>query len=857
MIRILIPFLKHRFCEPNSNLFIMLLSTKAGGVGINLTTADTVVIFDSDWNPQNDIQYIARTHCLGQTTAVKFYRLLTRKTYEMHLLDKVSLKLGLDYAVMQNMRAQSSNSDDNFKVESLKKNRGKKRKLSVEEINIPVDGHLADGGEETAGRSRDTMNQENTSKHENTLKKPANINVKWSLNSTEMQKLLKQGANDIIAEEKVGVSEEETRKFCEADIDQILQQSTVIVHDKKAASDAATSPLSFSRPYFMTRCGDVIDIDDLGSWANILPPLEVDYSNVISVLDNAGSTETNVHTFPSDDTYNSNDDVRYETVDDGNAISSFTEGRIDSITMRDNGMVSVIECREQEEEKREEIPDICISTSTIQSFNNTAAVAELCTTHKPLAENQQIVESTSSNNINSDQRQGSTQNQNVVASGEETTGNTEEWPYEHDKILFQALLRRGYGEWNAIKKDSNMNCSQIEVAKYCRKLIILSIVLSYVKPSQGRYDAVDLNDHDIHQIIRCITNSFFFRLVFISHHIYQIIEGRYPSMRRIPSSKVNILENSIDNENITLNSDGSTNDKSETIVNSDNLSHADVIMTIVQTYLKACKHTEGLEVERYLLKHGTRVHPKFASLESIVPIESEGSTYDPFIDIIKNKNNLLNHEVFQSYYNTVGKNVILEEIMSIIKENDITAIVKGVHREKNRALYINYFTNAVLQLYEASFLMKIISYVSYKHHIYRNHNIDPTICTIGSNKNTQSTSIGCEGVTVKKSCQSQSQSQAQSIKGRPVEPSVIVDLTNDDTNLPRSCSDESDIVIGGEAPKLPPCKLISNYLKYIAVKLKNPTPWWNPDYDVLLMELVANVNINISIKYVDFVFYVK
>ena len=102
----------------------------------------------------------------------------------------------------------------------------------------------------------------------------------------------------------------------------------------------------------MTRCGDVIDIDDLGSWANILPPLEVDYSNVISVLDNAGSTETNVHTFPSDDTYNSNDDVRYETVDDGNAISSFTEGRIDSITMRDNGMVSVIECREQEEEKK-------------------------------------------------------------------------------------------------------------------------------------------------------------------------------------------------------------------------------------------------------------------------------------------------------------------------------------------------------------------------------------------------------------------------------------------------------------------------------------------------------------------------
>jgi hypothetical protein len=45
-----------RFCRPKSNVFVMMLSTKAGGVGINLTAADTVIIYDSDWNPQNDIQ---------------------------------------------------------------------------------------------------------------------------------------------------------------------------------------------------------------------------------------------------------------------------------------------------------------------------------------------------------------------------------------------------------------------------------------------------------------------------------------------------------------------------------------------------------------------------------------------------------------------------------------------------------------------------------------------------------------------------------------------------------------------------------------------------------------------------------
>lgn len=99
-----------KFSAADSNIFVMLLSTRAGGVGINLTAADTVIIFDSDWNPQNDIQAQARAHRIGQTQPVKVYRLLTCKTYEMEMFRAASLKLGLDYAIMHNMKGGERNS---------------------------------------------------------------------------------------------------------------------------------------------------------------------------------------------------------------------------------------------------------------------------------------------------------------------------------------------------------------------------------------------------------------------------------------------------------------------------------------------------------------------------------------------------------------------------------------------------------------------------------------------------------------------------------------------------------------------------------------------------------------------------
>ncbi len=74
-------------------------------LGINLTAADTVIIYDSDFNPQNDLQAQARCHRIGQTKNVKVYRLLTRKTYEMQMFHMSSLKMGLDQVVLQGLES--------------------------------------------------------------------------------------------------------------------------------------------------------------------------------------------------------------------------------------------------------------------------------------------------------------------------------------------------------------------------------------------------------------------------------------------------------------------------------------------------------------------------------------------------------------------------------------------------------------------------------------------------------------------------------------------------------------------------------------------------------------------------------
>lgn len=94
--------------KPGSEQFVFLLTTRAGGLGINLTSADIVILYDSDWNPQADLQAMDRAHRIGQTKQVVVYRFVTDNAIEEKVLERAAQKLRLDQLVIQQGRAQQA-----------------------------------------------------------------------------------------------------------------------------------------------------------------------------------------------------------------------------------------------------------------------------------------------------------------------------------------------------------------------------------------------------------------------------------------------------------------------------------------------------------------------------------------------------------------------------------------------------------------------------------------------------------------------------------------------------------------------------------------------------------------------------
>nr|POE56809.1 chromatin structure-remodeling complex subunit snf21 [Quercus suber] len=101
-----------QFNAPDSPYFCFLLSTRAGGLGLNLQTADTVIIYDSDWNPHQDLQAQDRAHRIGQKNEVRILRLISSGSVEEKILERARYKLDMDGKVIQAGKFDNKSTND-------------------------------------------------------------------------------------------------------------------------------------------------------------------------------------------------------------------------------------------------------------------------------------------------------------------------------------------------------------------------------------------------------------------------------------------------------------------------------------------------------------------------------------------------------------------------------------------------------------------------------------------------------------------------------------------------------------------------------------------------------------------------
>merc|ERR1712098_462243 len=98
---------------------IFLLSTRAGGLGINLTAADTCIIYDSDWNPQQDLQAQDRCHRIGQTKPVMIYRLVTANTIDQKIVERAAAKRKLEKMIIHKSKFKAGAENVKSSLQSI------------------------------------------------------------------------------------------------------------------------------------------------------------------------------------------------------------------------------------------------------------------------------------------------------------------------------------------------------------------------------------------------------------------------------------------------------------------------------------------------------------------------------------------------------------------------------------------------------------------------------------------------------------------------------------------------------------------------------------------------------------------
>ncbi|KAJ7647122.1 SNF2 family N-terminal domain-containing protein [Roridomyces roridus] len=190
--------------------FAFLLSTRAGGLGINLETANTVIIFDSDWNPQNDLQAMARAHRIGQKSHVSVYRFVSKDTMEEDVLERAKKKMVLEYAIINQMDTSQA--------------------------------HLS---------SKATSSQKDPHKPDNNLSKD------------ELTAVLKYGAQKMFDKDDT----QQSQKLDEMDLDDILNRA----EDHETMAVNGDGGTSLGGEGFLAQFAGVTDVKNDMSWEDIIP----------------------------------------------------------------------------------------------------------------------------------------------------------------------------------------------------------------------------------------------------------------------------------------------------------------------------------------------------------------------------------------------------------------------------------------------------------------------------------------------------------------------------------------------------------------------------------------------------------
>ncbi|XP_033023929.1 chromodomain-helicase-DNA-binding protein 2-like isoform X2 [Lacerta agilis] len=242
------------FNAEGSEDFCFLLSTRAGGLGINLASADTVVIFDSDWNPQNDLQAQARAHRIGQKKQVNIYRLVTKGTVEEEIIERAKKKMVLDHLVIQRMDTTGRTVLDNNSGRSNTNPFNKEEltailKFGAEDLFKELEGEESEPQEmdiEEILRLAETReNEASTSATDELLSqfKVANFTT-MEEEEAELEEKSQKDWDDIIPEEQRKKVEEEERQ---KELEEIYMLPRIRSSAKKAQANDSDSDVEMKK----------------------------------------------------------------------------------------------------------------------------------------------------------------------------------------------------------------------------------------------------------------------------------------------------------------------------------------------------------------------------------------------------------------------------------------------------------------------------------------------------------------------------------------------------------------------------------------------------------------------------------